>query len=243
MKLHVKSSTTDLSFAFAKFLIECSSKAISDHGYFAVGFSGGSAATMVCECFKQAEFSESVDWSKWKIFICDERYVDLSDPDSNFKSIYDGLIVKHSSILQENVFKMNKLSSLEEAALDYEEQMKTVFVTDGFPCFDLLVLGMGPDGHICSLFPNHELLNEESKWVSYLDDSPKPPPQRITFTLNVVNNASCVLFVVTGESKAEKVKEIVENPPTRSIPASLVKPIHKNVHWFMDTAAASLLSK
>ena len=242
MKVHIKSSNTDLVFGLGTFVAECSSKAIADHGYFAVGFSGGSAATLICESFQQKELSESVDWSKWKIFFCDERYVDLSHSDSNFKAINDGLVIKQSGILHDNIYKMNKLNSVAEAAADYEVQMKTLFHTDNFPCFDLLVLGMGPDGHICSLFPNHKLLNEELKWVSYLEDSPKPPLQRITFTLNVVNNARNVLFVATGESKAEKLKDVIENESTEFIPASLVKPKHGNVHWFIDTAAASLLS-
>ena len=101
---------------------------------------------------------------------------------------------------------------------------------------------MGPDGHICSLFPNHPLLDEKDKWVAFVADSPKPPPKRITLTLPVLNNAKAVCFTVTGGSKAEMVKNVQQRPLDKNIPASMVQNSEGEVHWFMDKDAAKLLS-
>lgn len=98
----------------------------------------------------------------------------------------------------------------EEAARDYIQKMAVHFPPDELPRFHLLLLGMGPDGHTCSLFPGHRLLDETSVWVAPITDSPKPPPSRITLTFPVLNNAECCAFAMTGQSKAEMVKVISE---------------------------------
>lgn len=224
-----------------QFVVDCSKEAIDDHDYFSIAFSGGSAATKICSAFENEKFSRSTEWSKWKVFFCDERYVDLDHPDSNFKAINDGLLKKNLDILPDNIFPLKKTGDISKDAGHYETNMRSVFEGQNFPKIDLVVLGMGPDGHICSLFPNHPLLNEEKKWIAYLEDSPKPPPLRITFTLNVVNNSSNVIFVTTGEGKAENIKKAIEEKPSGDIPASLVKPKNGKLYWFMDKGASSLL--
>lgn len=93
-----------------------------------------------------------------------------------------------------------------------------------FPRFDLILLGTGPDGHTCSLFPNHPLLSEELRWVSWLDDSPKPPSKRITLTLPVLNHAHKVAFVAVGEGKKEILEKVLDQPGL-GLPATKVKPI------------------
>lgn len=101
---------------------------------------------------------------------------------------------------------MNTFVSAEEAAKDYIQKIAVHFQPDSIPRFHLLLLGMGPDGHTCSLFPNHHLLDETSVWVAPINDSPKPPPSRITLTFPVVNNAEYCAFAVCGQGKAEVVK-------------------------------------
>ena len=98
------------------------------------------------------------------------------------------------------------LFTAEEAAKDYIKKMSVYFPPDSVPRFDVLLLGMGPDGHTCSLFPNHRLLDETSLWVCPINDSPKPPPSRITLTFPVINNARACIFAATGEGKKEMVK-------------------------------------
>jgi 6-phosphogluconolactonase len=110
-----------------------------------------------------------------------------------------------------------------------------------FPVFDLLLLGVGPDGHTCSLFPNHPLLKESVGWVAYIGDSPKPPPRRITFTLPVVNHAHNIAFVATGEGKQDVLKEIIEDPESK-LPSALVQPVTGKLYWFLDDAAATKLT-
>jgi len=248
---HVFSEKEDLANSLGSFIVECSTEAIKERGRFTVAFSGGSAATSVCECLNLRKFSNAIDWSKWYIFFCDERFVDLTHPDSNYKAINDGLLRNMPQIDRNKVFGLNKTGSVSDAADAYERDLRRVFVNEEFPSFDLLVLGMGPDGHICSLFPKHPLLKEEVKWVGSIDNSPKPPPQRITFTLKVVNSARNVLFFTTGIGKAANIHKAIEGERTESVPASLVAPFtltsdgkkkSGNVHWFMDTPAASMLT-
>ncbi|KIK26501.1 hypothetical protein PISMIDRAFT_8863 [Pisolithus microcarpus 441] len=100
---------------------------------------------------------------------------------------------------------------------------------------------IGSDGHTCSLFPGHELLVEEDRWVAYLEDSPKPPPKRITFTYPVLNHAARVAFVATGEGKADVLSAILDRPEG-GLPASRVRPVHPGqLYWFVDDNASAKL--
>ena len=132
---------------------------------------------------------------------------------------------------------------LEELADAYEKELIGEFaVKDAarFPVFDLILLGLGPDGHTCSLFPGHELLSEDDRWVAYIEDSPKPPPRRITLTFPVLNHAARVAFVAAGDGKKEMLQTVLDRPE-EGLPASRVKPVHPGtVYWFVDDAASAL---
>lgn len=141
--------------------------------------------------------------------------------------------------------------SAEDAANDYEfvlrqlVKARTVAVSEENDCpkFDLILLGMGPDGHVASLFPNHAALDENDEWVTFITDSPKPPSERITFTLPVINSASNVAVVVTGSSKAEALHLAIDDvgPDSPVLPARKVQPTNGKLVWFLDTSAASKL--
>lgn len=146
---------------------------------------------------------------------------------------------------------INDSVSAEEAADDYEfvirqlVKSRVISVSDISDCpkFDLILLGMGPDGHVASLFPNHSVLEEKDEWVTFITDSPKPPPERITFTLPVINSASNVAIVATGDSKAEAAHLAVNSVESEfpSVPAGIVQPLKGKLAWFLDKAAASKL--
>ena len=110
-----------------------------------------------------------------------------------------------------------------------------------FPVFDLILLGMGPDGHTASLFPDHPLLVEEDRWVAPIDDSPKPPPQRITLTFPVINHAARIGFVAAGKEKKEILKAVLDSPNDKgsNLPASRVRPSYPgHLFWFVDDQAS-----
>lgn len=150
-----------------------------------------------------------------------------------------------------HIHSINDTVSAEEAAEDYEfvirqlvkTRMVSVSETSDCPKFDLILLGMGSDGHVASLFPNHSVLDEKDEWVTFITDSPKPPPERITFTLPIINSAANVVMVVTGESKAEAVHLAIDDvgPDCSSLPARMVQPTKRKLVWFLDKPAASKL--
>ena len=151
-------------------------------------------------------------------------------------------------IIPSHVHSINDSVSAEEAADEYKfvirqlVKSRIVSVSDvsDSPKFDLILLGMGSDGHVASLFPGHSVLEEKDEWVTFITNSPKPPPERITFTLPVINSASNVAIVVTGENKAETVHLAIDNvgPDCPLLPARLVQPKKGKLAWFLDKYAA-----
>lgn len=168
----------------------------------------------------------------------------LDHPDSNHALCKDVLFSK-VNIPPENIHHIDTalLDDIDELADSYERQLIQEFAmkqSARFPIFDLILLGLGPDGHTASLFPDHPLLAEEERWVAYLEDSPKPPPKRITLTYPVINHASKVAFVATGEGKQDILAEIMDDPARNSLPASRVQPTqHGQLYWFVDDAASA----
>ncbi|CAG4966257.1 unnamed protein product [Colias eurytheme] len=214
----------------SSYVEKISNDAIHNRGKFFVGLSGGSVLKYLCEGLPQV----NTDWSKWVLAFCDERVVPEDSEDSTFGVYKRGLIPK--TMLNESQFITIKQGvSAEEAAKDYTEKLTSAFNSENYQ-FDLLLLGMGPDGHTCSLFPNHPLLNENTLKVASIIDSPKPPPARITLTYPVINNARNCIYAVSGAGKADMVKRILKDK--EDLPAARVKPTHGSVYWIVDAAAA-----
>lgn len=148
-----------------------------------------------------------------------------------------------------NVYAINDALSAEGAADDYELCIRHLLKNNiiassgdsGFPKFDLILLGMGPDGHVASLFPGHPFVQEKEKWVTFIKDSPKPPPERITFTLPVINSSAHVAVVIAGAGKAHPVHVALGDGQNSGVfPVQLVSPEGELV-WFLDKEAASKL--
>ncbi|PSR85002.1 6-phosphogluconolactonase [Actinidia chinensis var. chinensis] len=248
-ELRIHESLDELSTDLAAYVAELSEVSVKERGVFTIALSGGSLIGLMgklCE----APYNKTVDWAKWYIFWADERVVAKSHSDSNYKLAKDALLTK-VPIVPSHVHSINDSVSAEQAAKDYEfiirQLVKTrvisVSETSDCPKFDLVLLGMGPDGHVASLFPNHSVLNEKDEWVTFITDSPKPPPERITFTMPVINSASDVAVVATGIGKAKAVHSAINNvgPDCLSLPARMVQPTNGKLVWFLDKAAASKL--
>lgn len=241
--------------SLAQFIVKVQKDAIDKKGRFTIALSGGSLPKQL----KGLIGHSGVKWDKWsvvdwlvlfmpltcfcrQVYYADERAVPLDHPDSNHNLCLTEFYSK-TSIPLANVHTIDPtlLDDLEELADSYEQQLIVQFASKDsarFPVFDLILLGMGPDGHTASLFPGHELLQEEDRWVAYIDDSPKPPPKRITLTYPVINHASKVAFVAAGEGK-QHILHMVMDRPEEGLPSSRVRPVSTGqLFWFTDDAAA-----
>ncbi|KAH9486726.1 putative 6-phosphogluconolactonase [Psilocybe cubensis] len=231
--------SNELVDSLAKFIAKAQKDAIDKKGRFTIALSGGSLPKMLRGLIGNPQ----IKWAHWQVYYVDERVVPLDHPDSNHRSCKEHLFSK-VPIPDENIHAIDPtlLNDLEELSDAYEKTLIHEFAQKDaarFPVFDLILLGMGPDGHTASLFPGHELLAEEDRWVAYVDDSPKPPPKRITFTYPVINHAARVAFVAAGKEKAETLTTILDHPE-EGLPSSRVKPAFPGqLYWFVDDAAAS----
>ncbi|KYO40797.1 6-phosphogluconolactonase [Alligator mississippiensis] len=211
-------------------------------GRFSLGLSGGSLVRILAqELPSAAPPAGPAAPARWVLAFCDERLVPPEHPDSTFGAYKTHLLSK-ISIPENQVITINSSLPVDEAASDYAAKLKEAFQGENMPVFDLLILGVGPDGHTCSLFPDHPLLQEKDKIVAPISDSPKPPPERITLTLPVLNAARTVVFVATGDGKAAILKRILEGDEANPLPAALVQPHTGKLHWFLDESAAKELT-
>ncbi|RWW79557.1 hypothetical protein BHE74_00012140, partial [Ensete ventricosum] len=207
----------------------------------------GNCLAEVRQAAEMAASGEFKNKSELRVFeSTDELATDLAE--------YISQLSENSvSILNSHVFSINDHVTVEDAAGEYEfairqlVKIRTVGVSERNDCprFDLILLGIGPDGHVASLFPHHPALELKEEWVTYITDSPKPPPERITFTLPVINSASNVAIVATGEEKAMAANLAIagsnENSDFSALPARMVQPTDGKLVWFLDSAAASAL--
>ncbi|TVU04693.1 hypothetical protein EJB05_47823, partial [Eragrostis curvula] len=190
-------------------------------------------------------------WSKWHVFWADERVVPKDHVDSNYKLAFDGFLSK-VPIPADQVYAINDALSAEGASDEYETRLKQlvkngvieISPVTGCPKYDLMLMGMGSDGHVASLFPGHPVVNENKKWVTFVKDSPKPPPERITFTFPVINSSAHIALVVTGAGKAGAVHKALSEQHNTSdlLPVEMVSLQDGELTWFTDKPAVSMLS-
>lgn len=244
---------SELAPALRQYVIAQQNTGIERHGNFRVAVSGGSLPkTLAQALLKKGNGSpeDTVNFSKWEIFFADERCVPLDHEDSNYKLLKDELLDKidKEAFGEPKVYKVDEkyLDDVQEMADQYEKILVSTFAARDsvkLPTFDLLLLGCGPDGHTCSLFPGHPLLREQDAWIASISDSPKPPPKRITLTLPVVLHASKIAFVATGGGKKDIMKKILEEEEGHALPCGLVNQgAGEKVSWFTDNAAVEGVS-
>ena len=219
---------------------ELSAEAFHARSIFVAALSGGSTPR---DFYRDlAGIADRNIWSGTHIFMADERYVSFTDADSNYRMLSELLLDRVPIPLENRHPVPVQEKTLERAAENYEAAITSFFKLrkKELPEFDLIMLGLGEDGHTASLFPGHNALKEKKHLVYPVKNAPKKH-HRLTLTLPVINNARNIIFLVTGKEKANAVREVVEerNP---SLPASMIRPEGGNLSFVMDCKAASLLS-
>ena len=208
--------------------------------YFSIALSGGSTPRQIFS-YVAKNYSNDINWDRIKIFFGDERCVPPEDGESNFKMANDNLF-KQIKIKSENIFRIRGEDSPAPEVLRYSEVLtNNVSLKNGIPQFDLIMLGLGEDGHTASIFPNQmDIFSSDNLFEKAIH--PKSGQTRITITGSVINSAKLVVFVVTGKNKSKIVSELLSDKKTKSVyPASLVNPTNGKLVWILDDVAANLL--
>lgn len=223
-----------LARAAAEHFVTLAAEAMVIHGQFVVALSGGSTPRIAYTLLASDEFAARVDWPRVRVFWGDERCVPPDHPDSNYRMARETLLDR-IPIPTENVHRMRGELSPDQAATAYQAELEAVLGAGGQ--FDLILLGMGADGHTASLFPGTAALHEQTRWVvaHYVD---KLAAWRITLTPAAINAATHVIFVVSGADKAERLREVLAGPYQPDIlPAQIVRPADGRLLWLVDAAA------
>jgi len=198
-----------------KHFLKCGSKAINDHGSFFVALSGGSTPKSIFKNLATDPYKEEIDWSKVYLFWSDERSVEPTDHDSNYKMAMDAGMGS-LGIPKGHIFRMEAETDIEEKALEYEKHIHKIL---GDRPFDLVMLGMGDDGHTASLFPETEGLNEKGRWC-IANFIPDKKTWRMTLTYPCINHAKNIAIYVLGDNKKHMLKKVLKGKDIKSLPPS-----------------------
>ncbi|OLD27640.1 MAG: 6-phosphogluconolactonase [Acidobacteria bacterium 13_1_40CM_3_55_6] len=224
----------------AERFVELGQAAIDARGCFSVGLAGGSTPKRTYELLASEAYREQLNWSKVHIFFGDERCVPPDHSESNYRMANEALISR-VSIPPPNVHRINGLGDAVANASLYEDELRTFFNPASWPRFDLVLLGMGDDGHTASLFPGTKALVEPRAWVvaNWVE---KFGTFRITLTAPAINHAANIAFLVTGATKAERLLEVLRGAlDPEKLPSQLIQPLDGSLFWLVDKAAAGRL--
>jgi 6-phosphogluconolactonase len=234
--IQIYNNTEEINTEAANLFVELAQKAIAQRGKFTAVLTGGSSPAGIYKLLASDAYKGKIDWSNVFIFWGDERWVPLHDDLSNAKMSYATLL-SHVPIPQENIFEMYKDGiSAEDYAVEYEQSIIKILGSEGQ--FDLILLGMGDDGHTASLFPGQAVLNEQKKWVDAYYLEPQKM-HRITLTAPLINKAEKIVVIAFGEKKAPALKEVLHgdyNP--NAYPMQLIKPETGELLFLVDRNAA-----
>ena len=241
MQITIYPDTQTLSHEAAQFIVRLAREAIAARGRFTIALSGGSTPKVLYGLLGSEPYRSQIDWSSVEIFWSDERCVPSDSEDSNYH-LAEQVLLSKVSLSPHQVHRMPADQPDRDAASQaYTLEMQRTLGTDGIPIFDLLQLGMGPEGHTASLFPHQQSLHEQQRLVMPVT-VPKPPPPRLTFTPPPLNAARYVLFLVTGGDKADALQAVLEGEyHPDEYPAQIVRPTNGEVIWMLDSAAAGKL--
>lgn len=233
--------------AAADKVVQIGSQAIEENGMFTAALSGGSTPRSLYTLLVTGKFERPIDWSRVHLFWGDERCVPPDDPRSNYRMVRESLL-DGVPIPPANVHRIHGEEDPKAAAAEYEQELRTFFGSTGEEGpprlgFDLVLLGMGKEGHTASLFPGLPAVTETVRWVmaQFIEIASL---WRITLTPVAINRAKHIIFVVSGTEKAERLRDILQGPiQPEALPAQMIKPMHGQLFWLADRAAAGCLQQ
>jgi 6-phosphogluconolactonase len=239
--IRIYNDLESLSQAAAELFTVLSRQASSICGRFSVALSGGDTPRRLYEILAASPYRESIRWGEVNVFWSDERCVPEDDPRNN-ASMARQTLLDLVPIPPGNIHPIQYDQSPQQAALHYENELRDFFSTQN-PNFHLVLLGLGENGHIASLFPHTSVLNEQKRWVSDVFIS-ELDMHRVTFTAPFINQASQVVFLVSGLDKAGVLEKVLEGPyQPHELPAQLIRPNGAHPIWLVDKAASHKLTE
>jgi 6-phosphogluconolactonase len=235
--LRIFPTSDEVSAAAADYIIDIAKESITARGRFVISLSGGRTPEKLYSLLAKSPLREKIEWLKTFIFWTDERYVGFDDEQNNAHHI-KLILLNKIDIPASNIHVINVNLQPDEAAMEYEKDIK-YFFKNGPLRFDLILLGLGENGHTASLFPGTSVLNDQTKGIRsvYVEEDKR---YRITMTAPLINQASHILFLVTGMSKNEMLRNtLTESFQPIKFPAQLIKPANGELLWFSDRKASS----
>ncbi len=243
--VHKVSESQQLFPIAAQKFCNITEESIRQTGRMTVALAGGSTPKALYTLLASEPYRSKIDWQKLHVFWGDERHVSPEHQESNYRMAYESLL-SHVPVVSEQIHRIQgELLNASDAAAVYEEALRKVFSpSEGeVPVFDLILLGMGPDGHTASLFPGTGAVHESSRWVvaPWVE---KFQTHRVTLTPVVLNQARHIMFLVSGEDKASALRAVLEGPSQQDMyPSQVINPVSGELLWLVDKGAASLLEK
>ncbi len=239
MKLNVYKSAEELNDGLAAWICDLINSTLQNQEFFTLALSGGNTPKMLYRKLASPGFLKKINWERVHIFWGDERAVSADDDRNNSTMAYKNLL-NYTGIPESQIHKMRVDIMPVFAAKDYEHVLHTYF-DNTENSFDLVLLGVGDDGHTLSLFPGSGDLEESKPWVNAVYNL-KQHMYRLTLMPSIVNKASNIAFMVTGENKSEIVQRVIEGPyDPETLPAQVINPIGGELYWYLDEAAAKQL--
>jgi 6-phosphogluconolactonase len=236
MELHVYKDGEALSNAAAKFVADHIKATLKNSARYTIALSGGSTPKRLHQLLAQEPYKGQIDWSKLHVFWGDERAVPFEDSRNNAKMAYETLL-DLVPVPADQIHVMRTDIDPAQSAAEYETILHRYF-DNAATSFDLVLLGMGDDGHTLSLFPGEPVIHEEKLWATAFWLQAQDM-YRITLTKTIVNRSACVVFLTTGAAKAHALQEVLKGASNPDLyPSQVIKPVGE-LHWFVDEAAAA----
>jgi 6-phosphogluconolactonase len=234
--IQVVSDAPAIAAAAAEKIVELANAAISQRGGFSIALSGGSTPKTLFQLLATDSYTKRIDWKNWQIYFGDERCVPPIHPDSNFRMASEALL-DHVAILPDHIHRMKGEIEPQEAAIEYGKLLKQNFGDTGL---DVILLGMGDDGHTASLFPHTAALGE-TKHRCVANYVEKLGVWRITMTAPFINRARQIIVMASGGAKAKRIDQVLQGPPDpQTLPIQMIDPVEGEMLWLMDVAAAGM---